>query len=279
MNEHEILEKIKKYDFYHHIKLTDNITTPGIGRSQIKVNIDEIKKINFKGKKVLDIGCRDGIYSFEAEKLGAKEVIGIDNDLSKAATEFLIPFFDSKIKMFQKNIFDLTEGDFGKFDIIIFPGVLYHLRYPFYALKIVTNLLKNDGVLILETAILNQDNNNAFLYCPINNDGPYGSTSCTFFNRKGLTDTLQSIGMKVTGYKLSIKENFFKNIIKKILNLFFDKTFLGKNLISVCRGIFICKKDLSLINEEDRIYWNETHERHTKHQKETKSYKAYNKIK
>ena len=71
MNKEEILKNLDKYTFYHHIKLNDDITTPGIGRSQIKVNIDEINKIDFKNKKVLDIGCRDGLYSFEAEKLGA----------------------------------------------------------------------------------------------------------------------------------------------------------------------------------------------------------------
>ena len=62
-----------------------------------------------KGKRVLDIGCRDGIYSFEAEKMGAKEVIGIDNDISKPALEFLIPYFNSKVKMFEMNLFDLKE--------------------------------------------------------------------------------------------------------------------------------------------------------------------------
>jgi len=279
MNNEEIQKNIDKYTFYHRIKLNDNITTPALGKPQIKVNIDEINKINFKNKKVLDIGCRDGLYSFEAEKLGADEIIAIDNDLSRAATEFLIPFFNSKVKMYKKNLFDMTVNDYGKFDVIIFPGVLYHLRYPFYALKIVNDLLKDDGTLILETAILNQDNNNALLYCPINDDGPYDSTSCSFFNKKGIIDTLKSIGIKVTDCKLSIKESFIKIFTKKFLNIFFKKKFLGKNLIAVCRGIFICKKDSSIVNQQDIIYWDETHVRHSKHQKESKSYKDFNKIK
>ena len=104
MNDIDILDKIKKYDFYHRIKLSDNITTPGINRKQIQKNIDQIKKLDLKNKKVLDIGCRDGIYSFEAEKMGASEVIAIDNDISKAATEFLIPFFKSKVQMHEMNL-------------------------------------------------------------------------------------------------------------------------------------------------------------------------------
>ena len=145
MNKEKILENIKKYNFYHRIQLTDEIITPGINRAQITKNLKEINKLDLKNKKILDIGCRDGIYCFEAEKLGAKEIIGIDNDVSKAAIEFLIPYFNSKVKMYEKNLFDLKEQDYGKFDVIFFPGTLYHLRYPFHALKIVTDLLKEGG--------------------------------------------------------------------------------------------------------------------------------------
>lgn len=275
MNKELIKENIKKYNFYHRIELAENIITPGINRAQISKNLKEINKIDLKDKKVLDIGCRDGIYSFEAEKLGAKEIIGIDNDLSKAATEFLIPYFKSKVKMFEKNLFDLRVSDFGKFDVILFPGTLYHLRYPFYALKIVTDLLNDDGVLLIETSILLEDKNRALIYCPINDEGPYGSTSCSFFNEKGLTDSLSSLGVEVIETKLSLEKSILKNNIKKLLRIFFKKNFFGKKLTSVCRGTFLCRKNQSLINKEDDKYWNVSHERHSVDQKESKSYKDF----
>ncbi len=56
------------------------------------------------------------------------EVIGIDNDLSAGAVEVLLPYFKSKVQMHQFNLYDLTPETFGKFGIVIFPGVLYHLR-------------------------------------------------------------------------------------------------------------------------------------------------------
>ena len=101
MENNDINEILKKYNFYHKIKLSENISTNGINKPQVNKNLELINKINFKNKKVLDVGCRDGIYSFEAEKLGATEIIAIDNDLSKGATEFLIPFFKSKVQMYQ----------------------------------------------------------------------------------------------------------------------------------------------------------------------------------
>ncbi len=279
MNKEEILNNIKKYNFYHRIKLNDEIITPGINRLQISKNLKLINKMQLKGKKVLDIGCRDGIYSFEAEKLGASEVIGIDNDLSKAATEFLIPFFKSKVKMYEKNLFDLKVEDYGRFDVIFFPGTLYHLRYPFQALKIVTDLLEEGGQLLIETSILLEDKNRALLYCPTKEDGPYGSTSCTFFNSKALVDTLESIGVQTVNYELSIKENFFKNLLKLFLRTLGLKSFMGKNLTSVCRGLFLCKKNSSIIIDDDYKYWNSSHKRHTIYQKDSKSYKDFFNIK
>ena len=82
---------------------------------------------------------RDGIYSFEAEKMGASEVIAIDNDISKAATEFLDHIFKIKVQMHEMNLFDLNEKVWRKgVSVIIFPGTLYHLKVSFQALKIIS---------------------------------------------------------------------------------------------------------------------------------------------
>jgi len=81
----------------------------------------------------------------------------------------------------------------GLFDVILFAGVLYHLRYPFWGLKVLRDVMKPGGELLIETAIWRGDPNNAMLFCPIENDSPYEPTSCTFFNEKGLVDTLNSL--------------------------------------------------------------------------------------
>lgn len=190
---------LERYKFYHIIKLTDEISTPGNPgyRATQELCMKYVRALDLTGKRVLDIGCRDGLFSFAAESLGAGEVIGIDNDLSVPATEFLIPYFQSAVRMEQMNVYDLAPDSFGRFDVVIFPGVLYHLRYPFFALKAVRDAMVPGGDLIIETAMWKGDERNAFLYCPTGQDSPYESTSCTFFNRKGLVDTLESIGFEV----------------------------------------------------------------------------------
>jgi 2-polyprenyl-3-methyl-5-hydroxy-6-metoxy-1,4-benzoquinol methylase len=118
----------------------------------------------------LDVGCCDGLFSFAAESMGAAEVVGIDSHLSKPATEFLIPFFKSKVRMLQQNLYDLKARELGLFDVILFPGVLDHLRYPFWGLKVLRDMMKPGGELLIETAIWRGDPNNAMLFCPIERD-------------------------------------------------------------------------------------------------------------
>tara|TARA_B100001778_G_scaffold60621_1_gene47144 strand:- start:698 stop:1402 length:705 start_codon:yes stop_codon:yes gene_type:complete len=181
---------LDKYKWYHKIQIDENHWTPGDIR--INTNPDTIKHfdcIDFTDKTVLDIGCRDGLHSFEAEKRGAKSILGIDTCLSLGAVEFLIPHFNSKVKMLEKSLYDMD----GQFDIIIFAGVLYHLKYPFLALKKISELLRNKGTVIIETIIWSNTENKSLLFCPKKEDSS-GST-CTMFNYKGLIDNLEIFGL------------------------------------------------------------------------------------
>jgi 2-polyprenyl-3-methyl-5-hydroxy-6-metoxy-1,4-benzoquinol methylase len=298
MNDKEISEKIKKYNWYHEIEIKNGITTNVADAYEVngkyvthsssknhwsqKNIFSTLEKIDFKNKKVLDIGCRDGLFSFYAEKRGASEIIGIDNDLSKGATEFLIPYFNSKVKMYQKNLYDLSEEDYGKFDIIIFVGVLYHLRYPFYSFKKIKEILNKDGKLIIETGVYLDDNKRAILYCPIEDDSEYEKTSCTFFNIKGLCDSLKSIGIyveKASIYKQKIKFRIIKNIIKFFLKLIFRKKYvlgvktdllsvhdqhIGSKVGPITRGIFVSHVNEKLVKEYATNYWDKTHTFHSR---------------
>src|SRR5262249_9128187 len=114
----EIREAMAAYRFYHIIPLTKTLSTPG-NPTYVpgqELFMKHLKTLDLKGKRVLDVGCRDGLFSFAAESMGAAEVVGIDNDLSKAATDFLIPFFKSKVRMLQENLYELKAQELGLFD-------------------------------------------------------------------------------------------------------------------------------------------------------------------
>ncbi len=283
MTNNEIQKELKKYRWYHHIKINDEITTNGFKKetSTQKKILSVLDNIDFRGKRVLDIGCRDGLFSFYAEKRGASEIIAIDNNLSKGATEFLIPYFKSKVKMYLKNIYDLKVSDFGEFDIVIFVGTLYHLRYPFYSLKIVKDVLKNEGSIIIETGVYLDENKRAILYCPIDSDSEFDKTSCTFFNAKGLKDSLKSLGIIIEETIIlsqKIKFRKIKNVIKFFLRLIFRKkkvfgiktSHLNKydqhirEIVGpVTRGIFTGRKNSEITEKYVDNYWDYHHKTHS----------------
>jgi SAM-dependent methyltransferase len=281
VNDNKVIrENIEKYRFYHVIKLDEGVFTPGCQEYvPLQQNVQKaLKSISFQGKRVLDVGCRDGLFCFEAEKMGAREVIGIDNDLSPAATEFLIPYFNSKVKMFELNVYDLTPESFGMFDVVIFAGILYHLRYPFWALERIRDVVTDNGQIIIETGVLDAWNRHALLYCPIGSESPYEPTSVTFFNIKGLSDTLYSLGITVRSVDYLYKRKapswqlgrLLLNTLRSSLRRMFRREqspFEYKSELElgmpINRATLICDVTLDVIDHDCMQYWNQTHSFHT----------------
>lgn len=93
------------------------------------------------GKRVLDIGAWDGFFSFELEKRGA-EVVAIDcwdNERFRLMRSMLNSRVDYRIL----DMYELTPETVGKFDIVVFFGVLYHLKHPLLALERICALTKD----------------------------------------------------------------------------------------------------------------------------------------
>jgi SAM-dependent methyltransferase len=237
----ELEQRLSKYYFYHCIRLNSEVTTKGIPEllPQQALVLRELDSLQLTGKRVLDIGCRDGLFSLRAEALGASEVVGIDNDLSLGAQEVVIPYLNSQVRLFGLNLYELKPDTFGKFDAIIFSGVLYHLRFPIWGLKLVRDVLQPEGWLLLETAIYREHEDLPLVYCPIDEESPYEPTSVTFFNIKGLTDTLSSLGIAVQRVE-----------------------FLGADS-RIDRAVLTCQFFPEIIHPTQRQYWEGSHGLHT----------------
>ncbi|MBV9076727.1 MAG: TIGR04290 family methyltransferase [Methylobacteriaceae bacterium] len=89
------------------------------------------------GKSVLDIGCNGGFYSIEMKRRGASRVLGIDFDEDYLAqARFAADITGQEIEFRQLSVYDV--GALGeRFDLVIFMGVLYHLRHPLLALDLI----------------------------------------------------------------------------------------------------------------------------------------------
>jgi tRNA (mo5U34)-methyltransferase len=89
------------------------------------------------GKSVLDIGCNGGFYSIEMKKRGADRVLGVDSDHDYLAqARFAAEVTGLDIEFRNLSVYDV--GALGeRFDLVLFMGVLYHLRHPLLALDLI----------------------------------------------------------------------------------------------------------------------------------------------
>jgi tRNA (mo5U34)-methyltransferase len=92
---------------------------------------------DLSGKSVLDIGCNGGFYSIEMKRRGAARVVGIDSDpayLEQA--RFAAEVCEVNVEFRQLSVYDVAAlGE--QFDLVLFMGVLYHLRHPLLALDLI----------------------------------------------------------------------------------------------------------------------------------------------
>lgn len=166
LSKEDILSKIEEVPFWgQSIPLGHGIITPG----KVMDNLLTVKRLqlpdNLRGKRVLDIGAWDGFYSFECERRGASDVVAIDNlcrmqkpdekqydELGSKGFLVAKEILKSRVKYFDMDVYNISPEKIGLFDVVLFLGVLYHLKYPLLALEKITGVCKD--LLIVETAFL-----------------------------------------------------------------------------------------------------------------------------
>jgi tRNA (mo5U34)-methyltransferase len=135
-------EQVRRWDqeraergWWHSFELPDGTVIQGVNTLEVlKSRIDQFPiPQDLRGKRVLDIGTWDGWFGFEMERRGA-EVLAIDNwdnPLFHQAHAML----NSRVEYRQMDMYELTPERVGRFDIVLFMGVLYHLKHPLLALE------------------------------------------------------------------------------------------------------------------------------------------------
>jgi tRNA (mo5U34)-methyltransferase len=110
-------------------------------------NFCDVIPEDMRGMTVLDIGCNAGFYSLEMKRRGADRVLGIDTDphyLRQA--RFAAEVNGADIEFRQMPVWNVAELN-ETFDLVIFMGVLYHLRHPLLALDLIHEHVARDLML------------------------------------------------------------------------------------------------------------------------------------
>jgi tRNA (mo5U34)-methyltransferase len=141
----------------HTIEFPNGVRSPGLKSLQQQATEIELTfRYPIAGKTVLDIGAWSGLFSVEAVRRGAARVVALDH------YTWVSPFFQGykafdmvrrylapNIEDVTRDVMDLKTQPVGEFDVVLFLGVLYHLKHPLYVLELLNPIVKE--LLVLET--------------------------------------------------------------------------------------------------------------------------------
>jgi tRNA (mo5U34)-methyltransferase len=143
--------------WYHTIDLGHGIRTKGVDNTPARLHRIALPR-SLEGQTVLDVGAWDGFFSFEAERRGAKRVLATDHFCwsgpgwgSKEGFEFARRALGSRVEDREIDALDLSPETVGTFDVVLFLGVLYHLKDPLGGLERMARV--TERLLIVETAV------------------------------------------------------------------------------------------------------------------------------
>ena len=104
------------------------------------------------GRSVLDIGTTNGAGAFVAERRGASRVVAVDLFPPEYyGFSDIAALLGSGAEYVRASVYGLAELLGERFDVVLFLGVLYHLRHPLLALDELRALTR--GTMLLETAV------------------------------------------------------------------------------------------------------------------------------
>jgi tRNA (mo5U34)-methyltransferase len=158
LSSEEVKARAGKIRWHHSLDLGHGVVTNGQDNSPKKLKRLGLPE-SLTGKSILDVGAWDGFFSFEAERRGANRVLATDSfvwrggcdwadksgfDLAKAA-------LGSNVEEMEIDVLELSPDRVGTFDVVLFLGVLYHMKHPLLALERVASVTRE--LLIIETVV------------------------------------------------------------------------------------------------------------------------------
>jgi len=152
----DIRDRVARHpNWYHRIELAPGLVTPGVHDSPSGLRMLDALGLprDCSGLRVLDVGCRDGFFAFELERRKAT-VVGLDYaDPTVTGFSIAAEALGSRVEYRVGNIYDVSPERHGLFDLVLFLGVLYHLRNPILALDRLRTVTMPGALVFVETQI------------------------------------------------------------------------------------------------------------------------------
>ncbi len=186
----DVRAEIREINWFHSIDLGNGVTTPGPPDNPSLTAPGALPSV--AGRSVLDIGAWDGKWSFWAEQHGASRVVSLDHyawriDWEKRLAYWMeceregrfpdhdrdeIDFWhadgvpgrrgfdlahgvlESKTEPVVADFMTVDPGQLGKFDVVFYFGVLYHMREPLVALQRLRRVTRHVAAIETEAIVV-----------------------------------------------------------------------------------------------------------------------------
>lgn len=139
--------------WFHRVEPIEGLITPGwVGGDSYDAAgyVDSFGLGDVKGLKILEIGTWDGPLAYELALRGAQVTASDIQDPSKTGFNVLGKIGGLSVPYQRASVYDLGGLFPEQFDVVLFLGVFYHLKYPVLAFESIAKSLKQGGKLIAE---------------------------------------------------------------------------------------------------------------------------------
>lgn len=144
LTDDEIERGLAGYKWHQRWEIRPGVYTPGRNSVAELMNRCQLPA-SLEGRRVLDVGAYNACFSFECERRGAAEVVAVDlHDPSVTGVLALTELLESKVRYVRGSAYTLDPAQLGTFDLVLFLGVLYHLRYPLLAVDRLRTVAERD---------------------------------------------------------------------------------------------------------------------------------------
>ncbi len=154
-NREQLLAEVQEHHWYQSIDLGQGVVTPGETGDATAAKLAMMDlPADMTGWSVLDIGCNEGFFAFEAERRGASPVLALDKSREAAAKFDLVHRVrGSQVEFRRVKLHEVTRRKDGRFDLVFFLSVFHHLRHPLWVLDHVADLTGGCAVMEFVEAV------------------------------------------------------------------------------------------------------------------------------
>jgi tRNA (mo5U34)-methyltransferase len=155
---------ISQHFWWHSIDLGNGIVTPGQKTPESMAIESKLyfDGVDLTGRSVLDVGTWNGGFAVDVKRRGAARVLATDSHCwrdpyykGRATFDLAIPATGLDIEAREIDATEVSVEAVGRFDVVLFLGVFYHLFDPISTLKQLAAV--SGEMLIVETHLDAQD--------------------------------------------------------------------------------------------------------------------------